>query len=175
MRLIEKFYCIQTEKHGDGSEKVITKGITQIKQELIRPSIRFINSNEDIICSENKAIYMKKLIVNPYVQTNECFNKEELSFLSKTYQFDIQENLEYEGYFTSTMKGNPLYKRAANILLIEDNKKEYLIIEFNRWKDEDQPRSAGEDQLGEDVTYIFGIWENPLLTDEIIAKIKNRR
>ncbi|WP_229335679.1 hypothetical protein, partial [Flavobacterium sp. ALJ2] len=54
-----------------------------------------------------------------------------------------------------------------------EDKKEYLIIEFNRWSSEDQPRGTGEDQLGEDISYIFGIWENPLLTDAIIAKIKN--
>ncbi|MBF7089936.1 hypothetical protein IUY40_00025 [Flavobacterium sp. ALJ2] len=36
-----------------------------------------------------------------------------------------------------------------------------------------KPCSAGEDQLGGDISYIFGIWENPLLTDAIIAKIKN--
>ena len=29
--------------------------------------------------------------------------------------------------------------------------------------------------LGEDVTFILGIWESPLLTDEIVAKIKNER
>lgn len=175
MKLIEKFYCIQTEKYGDGSEKVIAEGIAQIKQELIRPTIRFINSNGEVISSGNRSIYMKRLIANPYVQTNEYFNKKELFFLSKTYQFDIQESPEYEGYFTSIIKNNPLYKRSANVFLIEEGKKEYLIIEFNRWKLEDQPHSAGEDQLGEDITYILGIWENPLLTDEIIAKIKNKR
>lgn len=175
MKLIEKFYCIQTEKYGDGSEKVIAEGIAQIKQELIRPSIQFINSNGDIISSESRVTHVKRLIANPYVKTNEYFSKEELLFLSKTYQFEVQESPEYEGYFTSIMKSNPLYKSSANIILIEENKKEYLIIEYNRWKLEDQPRSAGEDQLGEDVTYILGIWENPLLTDEIIAKIKNKR
>ncbi|MBF7093667.1 hypothetical protein IUY40_19270, partial [Flavobacterium sp. ALJ2] len=118
MKLIEKFYCLQTEKHGDGSEKVIAEGLAQIKQELIRPSIRFINSHGDIISSENRAIYIKRLIANPYVQTNEYFNKEELFFLSKTYQFDIQESPEYEGYFTSIIKKNPLYKRSANVFLI---------------------------------------------------------
>ncbi|MCC9019400.1 hypothetical protein [Flavobacterium lipolyticum] len=46
-----------------------------------------------------------------------------------------------------------------------------MMIEFNRWSSEAHPRNAGEDSLGEDVTYIHGIWETPLLTDEIIAKI----
>ncbi|CAA9200779.1 hypothetical protein FLACOL7796_03438 [Flavobacterium collinsii] len=40
------------------------------------------------------------------------------------------------------------------------------MIDFNRWSSEAHPRNAGED-----VTYIHGIWETPLLTDEIIAKI----
>ncbi|MCY1465826.1 hypothetical protein D9M71_840240 [compost metagenome] len=57
---------------------------------------------------------------------------------------------------------------------MELDEKEYLMIEFNRWQFDYQPRGAGEDSLGEDVTYILGIWESPLLTDEIIAKIKKR-
>ena len=42
MKLIEKFYCIQTEIFGDGSEKN-KEGIVSIKTELIRPSIKLIS------------------------------------------------------------------------------------------------------------------------------------
>jgi len=175
MKVIEKFYCIQTEKLGDGSEKIIEEGIVGIKQELIRPYIRFINENGNIISSQNRIIHRKRLIVNPFVNTNEYFNKEELFFLSKTYQFDISEDFEYEGYYNSMLKNNPLYKKSGDLILIEDNEKEYLLIEFNRWGSESQPRSAGEDSLGEDTTYIHGIWEDPLLTDEIISKIKDQK
>jgi hypothetical protein len=174
MKLIEKFFCVQTEIFGDGSEKT-EQGLVTIKTELLRPSIRLMDSNGNIIPSENSTVYRKKLIVNPFVDNDEYFNKEELFFLSKIYEFDIKEDPKYKGYFSSVLNVSILYKNSADIILIEDDGKECLIIEFNRWSTERQPRSAGEDQLGEDITYIHGIWENPLLTDEIIAKIKNKR
>jgi len=170
---IDKFYCIQTEIFGDGSEK-ITEDIVSIKTELIRPSIKFINENGAIISSEKKKIYRKKLIVNPFVNSNEYFNINELSFLSRTYGFEIEEHAIHKGYFSSALKINSLYNTPGEIILIEEEAKEYILIEFNRWNLETQPRSAAEDQLGEDITYILGIWENPLLTDEIIEKIKNK-
>lgn len=58
MKLIDKFYCIQTEIFGDGSQKH-TEGIVSIKTELIRPSIKFINSDGSIISSEEIKIYRK--------------------------------------------------------------------------------------------------------------------
>ena len=173
MKLIEKFYCIQTEIFGDGSEK-IKEGIVSIKTELIRPSIKFLNSDGSIISSKKRKTYRKKIIVNPFVDSNEYFNINELLFLSKAYGFEIEEHTIHKGYFLSILKINSLYTTPGEIILIEEEGKEYILIEYNRWNLEIQPRSAAEDQLGEDVTYVLGIWENPLLTDEIIAKIKNK-
>lgn len=173
MKLIEKFYCIQTEIFGDGSEK-IKEGIVSIKTELIRPSIKFLNSDGSIISSKKRRTYRKKIIVNPFVDSNEYFNINELLFLSKAYGFEIEEHTIHKGYFLSILKINSLYTTPGEIILIEEEGKEYILIEYNRWNLEIQPRSAAEDQLGEDVTYVLGIWENPLLTDEIIEKIKNK-
>lgn len=173
MKLIEKFYCIQTEIFGDGSEK-IKEGIVSIKTELIRPSIKFLNSDGSIISSEKRKTYRKKIIVNPFVDSNEYFNINELLFLSKAYGFEIEEHTIHKGYFLSVLKISSLYTTPGEIILIEEEGKEYILIEYNRWNLETQPRSAAEDQLGEDVTFVLGIWENPLLTDEIIVKIKNK-
>ncbi len=169
MKLIDQFYCIQTERYGDGSEKIVEEGIVSVKQELKRPLISIIDKND---VSGNARIFSKRLIANPYTDTDESFTKEEFLFLSETYKFDIAEHDRYEGYLTSVLKIHPLYKSSADIILIEEDDKEYLRIEFNRWEFEYQPRSAGEDSLGENITYVLGFWENPLLTDEIIAKLK---
>ncbi|WP_433829524.1 hypothetical protein [Flavobacterium anhuiense] len=169
MKLIENFHCIQTEISGGGS-KTIFEGISSIKTELVRPSIKLLN----VEYSEGKT-YRKRLIANPFIPHNESFTADELSFLSKTYGFEIEEDSIHKGYFNSVLKINKLYKGSAEITLMEIDGKEYLKIEFFRWQFEYQPRGAGEDMLDEDVTYILGIWESPLLTDEIVAKIKNDR
>ncbi|WP_337965370.1 hypothetical protein [uncultured Flavobacterium sp.] len=169
MKLIEQFYCIQTERYGDGSEKIVEEGIVSVKQELKRPLISIIGKSD---VSGNSRIFSKRLIANPYINADESFTKEEFLFLSETYKFDIAEHDRYEGYFTSVLKIHPLYNSSADIIFIEEDDKEYLRIEFNRWEFEYQPRSAGEDSLGENITYVLGFWENPLLTDEIIAKLK---
>jgi len=171
MKLIEKFYCIQTEIFGDGTEKII-QDIVSIKTELIRPSIEFLNEDGTIISSEKRKTYRKKLIVNPFVDSNEYFNITEFLFLSRTYEFEIEEHAIHKGYFLSVLKMNSLYNTPGEIILIEEEEREYILVEFNRWSSENQPRSAAEDQLGENITYIIGIWQDPLLTDEIIEKIK---
>ncbi|MBS7233017.1 hypothetical protein KHA90_18505 [Flavobacterium psychroterrae] len=168
MKLIEKFYCIQTEIFGNGT-KNSNGSIVSIKTELLRPSIKILNTNGSINLSESK-VYRKRLLSNPYTDSNETFTINELLFLSKTYEFEIEEHFEYKGYFTSVLKIHKLYNTSGNIILTEQDGKEYLMIQFTRWQSESQPRSAGEDSLGEDITYVHGIWESPLLTDEIIAK-----
>ncbi|PIF34226.1 hypothetical protein CLU81_4863 [Flavobacterium sp. 9] len=172
MKLIDQFYCIQTERFGDGSEKIVEEGIVSVKQELKRPLIRLIGENSDITTNKNRKLFVKTLRANPDPYSNESFTKEEFLFLSETYKFDIVEHDMYEGYLTSVLKIHPLYTSSADIIFIEEDDKEYLRIEFNRWEFEYQPRSAGEDSLGENITYVLGFWENPLLTDEIIAKLK---
>ncbi|MBE8723991.1 hypothetical protein [Flavobacterium hungaricum] len=173
MKLIENFYCIQTEVFGNGSEN-IWSGVVWIKTELTRPSIQFLNADGSIRSAERKA-YRKKLVVNPYAASNEYFDLNELQFLAHTYDFEIKEHDVHKGYFTSLLTNNSLYTASGTIVLVEEEKRQYLWIEFSRWKLESQPRSAGEDSLGEDTTFINGIWENPLLTDGILAKIKNTK
>jgi|GEM_PF-2625354 len=172
MKLIDQFYCIQTERFGDGSKKIVDEGIVSVKQELKRPMIRLIGENGGITTNKNRNVFVKTLRANPDAYSNESFTKEEFLFLSETYKFDIAEDSMYEGYLTSVLKIHPLYTSSADIIFIEEDDKEYLRIEFNRWEFEYQPRSAGEDSLGENITYVLGFWENPLLTDEIIAKLK---
>jgi hypothetical protein len=171
MKLIEQFYCIQTEISGNGSEN-IQSGIVSIQTELTRPSIQFLNTDGTIRTTERK-VYRKKLIVNPYAGLDTYFDIKELQFLAQTYDFGIKEDTEHKGYFTSFLKNNPQYKTSGDIVFIKEQEKQFIWIEFSRWKLESQPRSAGEDSLGEDTTFINGIWENPILTDAIIAKIKN--
>jgi hypothetical protein len=173
MKLIEQFYCIQTEISGNGSKK-IGEGIASIKTELIRPDIKILDANGNNLSSERKT-YRKQITARPSEYSEEFFTINELLFLSKTYGFEIEENAIYKGYYTSVLKINKLYDCPGEIILIEHQGKQYIMIEFKRWQYEFQPRGAGEDSLGEDVTYILGIWENPLLTDEIIAKIKLNR
>ncbi|WP_347051778.1 hypothetical protein [Flavobacterium olei] len=170
MKLIDNFYCIQTENFGNGTTKN-SEGIVSIKTELIRPSIKFLNNDGNIISAERK-IYSKRLIANPFIDPHESFSIDELIFLSKTYGFEIEEHSIHKGYNYSILRINKLYNSPGEIILIEQQGKEYVIIEFKRWASEFQPRSAAEDSLGENITYILGIWESPLLTDEIITKIK---
>ncbi|MNR06337.1 hypothetical protein D3C85_1224060 [compost metagenome] len=166
MKLIEKFYCIQTEIFGDGSEK-IKEGIVEIKNELIRPSINFLNSDGISVNQNHK--YIARLEQDP-------FTKEQMCFFEENYGITLKKHLRSPEYLTSSLNHiHPLYKSSADLILIDDEGKMFLIIQFNRWGQDFQPRGAGEDSLGEDVYYIHGIWEDPLLTDEIIAKIKGHK
>ncbi|MCR4030167.1 MULTISPECIES: hypothetical protein [Flavobacterium] len=164
MKLIENFYCIQSVNFEDDTE-----GINSIKTELIRPSIRIL----DVEYSEKKT-FTKQLVANSSTVSNGDFTPEELLFLSKTYGFEIEEHAIHKGYYLSVLKIHKLYDCPGYITLMELDGKEYLRIDFLRWQFDCQPRGAGEDMLGEDVTYILGIWESPLLTDEIVAKIKRK-
>ncbi|RKR05732.1 hypothetical protein C8C83_5082 [Flavobacterium sp. 90] len=170
MRLIDKFYCIQSERYGDGSTKIIAEEIVSVKQELKRPMISLIGKGDGITSHKNRRFFRKTLSANP--NSYESFSEKELLFLSEIYKFDVAEHDIYKGYFSSVLKIHPLYQSPADLIFIEEDEKKYLRIEFHRWELENQPRSAGEDSLGENITYVLGFWENPLLTDEIIAKIK---
>lgn len=166
MRIIEDFYCIQNEIQGNGSEKLLSEGICKIKTELIRPEIFLLLNGDKIKIKYNSYEVLKE---NP-------FSRDELMFFEKVYNIKLSTNKIYPSRLISDNSFiNELYDSPANIILFEDIKsnKSYLIIEFRRWQFNYQPRGAGEDSLGEDITYIHGIWENPLLTEELIAKIKN--
>ncbi|MFC0781006.1 hypothetical protein [Flavobacterium sp. HJSW_4] len=165
MKLIENFYCIQSINFKDDVE-----GISSIRTELIRPSIKIL----DVEYSEKKT-YTRDLVGYSTPPSDEYFTLGELMFLSKTYGFEIEEQSNSQGYYWSVLKIHKLYDGHGYITLMELDGKEYLRIEFLRWQFDCQPRGAGEDMLGEDVNYILGIWESPLLTDEIVAKLKTSR
>lgn len=164
MKLIENFYCIQSVNFADDTE-----GISSIKTELVRPSIKLL----DVEYSEKKTS-TKNLVAKSCGASDEDFTLDELLFLSKTYGFEIEEDDNLKGYYKSVLKIHKLYDCPGYITLMELDGKKYLRIEFLRWQFDCQPRGAGEDMLGEDITYILGIWESPLLTDQIVAKIKAR-
>jgi hypothetical protein len=165
MRLIEDFYCIENEIQGNGNVKLLSEGVCKIKTELIRPEIFLLLNGNKI-----------KFKYNFNVALNEnSFSQEELFFFEKTYNVKLVSHKVYPSRLTTDNSFiNKLYDVSATIALFEDpeSNKNYLLIEFRRWQYDYQPRGAGEDSLGEDVTYIHGIWEDPLLTDEIMIKIK---
>ncbi|WDF65033.1 hypothetical protein [Flavobacterium sp. KACC 22763] len=165
MKLIENFYCIQTEIYGNGTEKLLSEGICKIKTELIRPEIF-------LLLKENKV----KVKYNFYQRLKENqFSKEEMLFFEKHYDVKLAQNqISPDKLVSDNSFLNKLYDTAANVVYFEDTEsnQKFLLIEFRRWQYNYQPRGAGEDMLGEDITYILGIWESPLLTDEIVSKIK---
>jgi len=165
MRLIEEFYCTENEIQGNGNEKLLSAGICKIKTELIRPEIFLLLNGNKI-----KFNYNFNAVLN-----ENLFSQEELFFFEKTYNVKLIPNKIYPSKLTTDNSFiNKLYNTPATISLFEnaESNKNYLLIEFRRWQYDYQPRGAGEDSLGEDVTYIHGIWENPLITDEIFSKIK---
>ncbi|XRE44527.1 hypothetical protein ACIVBQ_002731 [Tenacibaculum discolor] len=170
MILIKEFEYEHNNIESNSNQKGISYK-TQIQEEIKRPLIKFFNSQGKIIDITD----WKNFNIHESYLKEPFFSKDELKFLAEMYSFQLikEKNYKKKEVLVSTNKQkNVLYKSAAKIILIEDSTKEYLVIEFNRWQYDYQPRSAGEDQLGEDITYIHGIWEQPLLTDEIIEKIK---
>lgn len=166
MRVIEDFYGIENEIQGNGNVKLLSEGICKIKTELIRPEIFLLLNGNKI-----KFNYNFNVVVN-----ENLFSQKELFFFEKTYNVKLISNkINASKLTTDNSFINKLYDIPATIALFENEKsnKTYLLIEFRRWQYDYQPRGAGEDSLGEDVTYIHGIWEDPLLTNEIIAKIKD--
>lgn len=158
MALIEQFYCIQKEVYGDGSEKIISEGICEIKKELIRPLIKYKNFN-----------------AKHFIYLNESnFTKDELLDLSLFLKLPISNSERNPNrVFISHNLENALYDRISRCVYYKNKQGDMLlIITSNRWQFDNQPRNAAEDYLGEDVTYIHGIWENPDLPENIIKKIK---
>ncbi len=155
---------------GSSEKKYI--GVKQIKEELRYPAIKFLNSSgKKIDVSDWKSLIRYNIQLNSYY-----FTKEEMEFLANIYHLKLKKRIDHAGkeqLITTNEKVNELYVNSANFKLIEDDDKEYLIIQFNRFENENQKNSRMWDYYGEPITYIHGIWEAPLLTDKIIEKIKN--
>lgn len=170
MNLIEKFECEQKEIYGNGNQKILYKGICKIQTELIRPVIYI--DNVPII--ENAIIKGKFLYSNSYVTRKDVFTVEELYFLADKFTFEVIEKSGDAKILQAKITDNPKYSTPMLLWIYNPIlEKEYMIIEASRWQFDYQPRSAGEDQLGEDITYIHGIWENVDLPQDILNKIKN--
>jgi len=167
MESINEFYCVQKEVFGNGSEKIISKGTCKVKQELIRPDI-FINDYS--LFSNIKNGFKFRLSYNPNGNYKVGFSEKELIDLSEIFEFEIKT--KKSGYKFAEIIDDKKYTTVELSWCLTNSGKEIVIISSKRWQFDNQPRSAGEDQLGEDIIYIHGIWENPDLPESIINKIK---
>lgn len=161
MKLIEEFEYVKGLNDKTG-EFIFTKGI--IKKEVSRSIINFYNSEGKFIemhPSKHK-IYWQTLF--GYGDFKNILTVKELEFVAKTY--GINTVYDDEGDLKATLKDVHPNFLPGLLKFFEVEGKEYLVISFDR-KSEYLPPQAGED-----ITYYLGIWENPLLTDEIIEKIK---
>ena len=190
MKLIQRYHTTQWE-YTATDEKSISSGVFALKEELSRPDSITIGSakhkqveiclsiygNKPNVYPSNFKAYIKQITYNTKNEdlSNE-FTEKEFSFLQNTYNFCIKENnRNTEIIQANNSHINTLYDLAGYFVFIESAEgEEFALIYFNRWATAIQPRGAAEDQLGEDVTFIHGIWENPLLTDEVIEKIKGQ-
>lgn len=147
---------------------------TKINRELERPFIQFKNHNQQIVklWYDNQKVYkVKDLSVNPYSKWVNHFSYEELNFLAETFNFKVIKYQDYNDVFDGYID-NLKFTQSGQLIYIEEFGSSYLIIEFKRWQ-YDRPRSAGEDAMGEDMTYIHGVWENPELPQDVLDRIKN--
>lgn len=183
MKLIEKLeYTQHLLSPGVNEKKFIGK--VEIKEELIRPIIEFVNTKNKRINIGNMKLYTSlcdKEEIDVVYENNHYshlnFDEKEVAFLCKMYSLDA---VIREGELCVTPP-KEYYQKVGdeNIdeephvrfqYIIDEDKEEYLIISFDRYPLGYPDR--GKDQLSPFVTYIHGIWESPLLTDEIINKIK---
>ncbi|MCJ1807269.1 MULTISPECIES: hypothetical protein [Flavobacterium] len=166
MKKIEEFYCIQTNDAHSSVENQI-RGFCTIKQELFRPQI-FIDNHS--LFDNLNGQRSRPLIFYPDFNFKLYFTESELSYLSKIFDFEILE--KENGHKVAKILNDERFSNVDLVWLSTKFQKEYIIIESKRWQFDYQPRGAGEDARGEDVTYIHGIWENPELPENIMKKIK---
>lgn len=162
MTLIEEFEYVK-EVDKETGDFIFTK--SSIKTEVERSRINFYNSEGEFIeMNWNKhKIYSQKL--SGYDYHEKILSVKELDFLSKIYGFEVYYNKDRNVYRARLKHIHPEYLPGL-LEFFEVEGKEYLVISFDR-KSEHLPPQAEED-----ITYYLGIWEDPLLTDEIIEKIK---
>lgn len=161
MKLIEKFKYVK-EKNDNTGELIYVEGA--IKTEVFRSKVNFYNSKGKFIEMDRKKVDIYSIKLFGYGDFKNVLSIKELEFIAKTY--DLETIYGKEGDLEASLKHIHLeYLPGMMEYFIEDNK-EYLIISFDR-KSGHLPPQATEDRA-----YVFGIWENPLLTHEIITKIK---
>lgn len=160
------------EFYQETNGQLFYSGQTTTKKELIRPFIKFKNTNGNYVKDwDNQFSRSGFLKVNPFASK---FSHHDLVFLAKTYDFKVVQHKKYKEVYTGYITAKDILKEElGEYIYIEEEGVNYLMLFFKRWQFSNQPRSAGEDAMGEDVTYIHGIWENPDLPPEIIKKIKS--
>ncbi|WP_425658303.1 hypothetical protein [Tenacibaculum ascidiaceicola] len=183
MKLIDKFFYFTWNPY---TREKVYKGETVLRKELERPSIEFKNTDSKKIIVSNfrfhNAIPSKERIYDGVLYQNDYysqlkFNEEEVLFLANNYglmykETDGNKSLSIpKEYYNEIGEKNIDDEPYINFKFLEDNdNNEYLIISFIRYPLAYPERA--KDQTDPFLTYIHGIWEKPLLTDEIIDKIK---
>jgi len=161
MLLIEEFEYIRGNDSLSG-DNLYAKG--KIRTELKSSKINFYNSEGNFIDVNWKKVELYSIKLSGYGDFKHILSIKELEFIAKTY--DLKTTYDKDGDIRATLKHiHPDYFPGM-MKFFEKDGKEYLIISFNRKSGLYAP------QAPPDISYIHGIWENPLLTDEIIAKIK---
>jgi hypothetical protein len=162
MELIEEFEYVKGKNDITG-DFIFTKG--SIKTEVPRSRINFYNSEEKFVEMDwsKYKIYSQKL--SGYNYNKRILSVKELEFLSEIYGFKTYYDKEREVFRATLKKIHPDFT-VGYLEYFKADGKGYLVISFDR-KSEHLPPQAEED-----ITCYLGIWENPLLTDEIIEKIK---
>ncbi len=173
----------------DATDHTISKEKTfSIQQELERPyPIVFLDSNKEKISvslgvygnipdldKRDAKVYIKPLEANKDIIIEDKFNLQDLEYISNLFKMQLKDIIFMgrKKTITDLSHVNELYKSPAYLVYIENKINTYIMIYFQRWSHPSQPRGAGEDQYGEDNTYVHGIWENPKLPFSIQNKIK---
>lgn len=167
MKVIKEFFCIQKEILGNGNENKVSEGVCHIKKELLRPDI-YINGYSLFDNIDKNISFL--LSSHPNRNSNIGFSEKEFIYLSELLKFDVK--LKNNGGKYAMIIEDERYSSVELDWYLTKQSKEIIIIFSKRWQFENQPRSIVEDQLGEDITYIHGIWENPILPESIKNKIK---
>lgn len=121
-----KAICYSNNKEGLVKTYRIQEEIFEYENYLL---LSFLNSENKEIQIETDKLWRANL-------TEFRFSRDELRFLSKTYQFKIAERKWGDKLILTASNNelNPLYGLGGDILLLEDNNIEYAIIRFRRWE-----------------------------------------
>lgn len=160
MQLIKEFEYLNSKNSLPG-DKTYSKG--KIKTEVNSSQINFYNSEGDFIEMHWKKVALHSIKLFGYGNSNNVLSIKELEFLARIY--DLKTIYDEEDIKVTLKHIHPDYFPGIMEFFEKDNK-EYLVISFDRKSGLYAP------QAPPDISYIHGIWEAPLLTDEIIAKIK---
>lgn len=182
MKIIEKFTF---SKFNLISKLMEYQGESTIRKEIETPIIKFVDNEGNIVNIENysyptsispKQSYDGIIYSNNHYNILK-FNSMEVDFLTNNYNLKYVDTDLYTGFLPNTsnylcdedlLVDNEVYLIFE--LLVDLTGREYLILTFERYSKNYSRRMR--DQNSPNLHYIHGIWEDPLLTDDIIYKIK---